>query len=115
MNYKVEFVKSAKEAHTILSEKGWNFYNVIVTDITMESQLAGILMLRKIFKNGFKGTIIVASTGFDFPGVTTLSRMFLGTIGVNYIIPKGSINNGKPLFHPIGFKKDVSNTFEELI
>ncbi len=115
MRYLVDIAPSAKEAHMLLQKKGWVYYDIILTDITMESQLAGLFMLRKIFKNDFQGTIIVASTGFDFPGMITLSRLVLGIIGVNYIVPKKSITRGKPIFYPIGFAKQPSSIFEDLI
>jgi hypothetical protein len=55
-------------------------------------------MLKKIHKDGYRGTVVVASTGFDFPGATTLSRIMLSGIGIDYLIPKTSVLKKDPLF-----------------
>ncbi len=93
---------SAKDACAVIEEKGLAYFDILLTDITMERQLAGLSLLRKLQKKSFPGIVIVASTGFDFPGITKLSCISLTLLGAHYIIPKKSIRQGKPLFYPTG-------------
>ncbi len=96
--YTIERARDGAEGYKLFRERGRDYYAVIVTDITMESQMAGIHMLKKIHRDGYKGTVVVASTGFDFPGATTLSRIMLSGIGIDYLIPKTTVLKKEPLF-----------------
>lgn len=98
LGYTSERACGGAEGYRLFQERGKGHYAVIVTDITMESQMAGIHMLKKIHKDGYRGTVVVASTGFDFPGATTLSRIMLSGIGIDYLIPKTSLLKKDPLF-----------------
>lgn len=98
LGYTCERARNGAEGYRLFQERGKGYYSVIVTDITMESQMAGIHMLKKIHKDGYRGTVVVASTGFDVPGVTTLSRILLSGIGIDYLIPKTSVLKKDPLF-----------------
>ena len=51
----------------------------------------------------YKGTLILTSTGFNVPGITSISRLFLGLIGAHYIVPKATILAGNPLFYSTSF------------
>ena len=55
-------------------------YDMIISDITMETQTSGLWMMRKIYKSGYKGVIVIASTGFDVLGVMWISRYFLSLV-----------------------------------
>jgi CheY-like chemotaxis protein len=98
LGYTSDRARDGAEGYRLFQERGKEHYAVIVTDITMESQMAGIHMLKKIHKDGYRGTVVVASTGFDFPGATTLSRILLAGIGIDYLIPKTSVLKKDPLF-----------------
>lgn len=89
-------------------------FKVIVTDITMESQLAGIFMLGKIRRLGYPGTVVVASTGFDVPLVVPLSRACLRPYGVHFLIPKTTVLSRKIAFYPMAFFSPPAYDFSEI-
>ena len=113
-SYKVEHADTGESGLAAIESKGLDYYRVLVTDITMENQIAGLLMLRKLKQKDYHGTVVVASTGFDVPGVTTLSRMSLFLFGVHYIIPKASVLNKAPIFFPMGFSKGPLKELREI-
>jgi CheY-like chemotaxis protein len=90
------------------AQEGWevfqkdNRFFSIVTDVTMETQTSGLWFSRKVFKTGYSGHIIIASTGFDFPGVISFSRFFLPLFsGVGWVVPKKPLkNSGEMIFYP---------------
>lgn len=92
-----------------------DFYNLIVTDVTMETQTSGLGMLKRIKKSGYKGTIIIASTGFDVLTAKTLTKMFLRSTGVHYMIPKTTVLTKKPVYYPINFFKKPLYEFPGLV
>lgn len=89
------------EALRIMQEKGVDAFDLVVTDITMESQLAGISMLRKMHAMGLRSPIIVASTGFDVILAKTLGRFWLKRYGVTYLVPKTTVLAENLLFYPM--------------
>ncbi len=91
--YKIDRAYFGNEALEILKNKGVNYYSVILTDITMETQLAGLKFLKNARKLGFKGKIIIASTGFNYNFSLMLAPVFLTNLGVDYLIPKVSVLN----------------------
>ena len=93
--YRVESVVSAAEALNILQKRSISFYDTLISDVTMESRLAGLYMVWRVRKMGYKGTVILASTGFDVLGATSISRSFLGSLGVHYIVPQGLYIGGQ--------------------
>jgi CheY-like chemotaxis protein len=98
LGYTSERAYDGKEGYRLFQERGKDYYAVIVTDITMETQMAGIHMLKRMHKDGYRGTVVVASTGFDFPGATTLTRILFSGIGIDYLIPKTSVLRKDPIF-----------------
>ena len=78
-----------------------DYYRMIVTDITMETQLAGISMLRKISRLGYPGTVVIASTGFDFPGVIGMTRVLMRPYGVHFLVHKTTILARDFRFYPM--------------
>ncbi len=95
-DYEIIWVKSAALAKQAVQEKGINFFHTIVTDITMETQISGLLFAVGLRKKGFQGKIIIASTGFDFPIIAALAKTILAWFGINEIIPKVSLKQGNP-------------------
>lgn len=84
-----------------------NFHSVI-SDITMETQTSGLFFIRDVYKSGYKGNIIIATTGFDFPGVMTISSLLLPPFGgVGWMIPKVPLKKGEVIFIPTLLKKGV--------
>ena len=86
--------------------EGWKIFNekhfdAVVTDITMETQTSGLGLARKISQSGYNGQIIVATTGFDFPGVMFLSKYILPFYcRLDWMIPKKPLKNGEVVFRP---------------
>jgi CheY-like chemotaxis protein len=78
-----------------------NAYHTVITDITMETQTSGLWLARTIFKSGYNGQIIIATTGFDFPGVMFLGKYLLPSFaGVGWMVPKVPLKKGIVEFHP---------------
>jgi hypothetical protein len=78
-----------------------NEFSAVISDITMESQVSGLLLVRKIYKSGYKGKIIIATTGFDVWGVMYFSQFILPIYaGVGWMIPKVPLKRGEVLFFP---------------
>lgn len=102
---------NGKEALNVLQEKGIHFYDVILTDITMESQLAGLTFLKKARQLGYKGKILIASTGFNYTIAMIFAPLFLKHLNVDYLIPKDSVLNQNIEFYRCEFlsqkEKDV--------
>ncbi|MCB1179164.1 MAG: hypothetical protein KDK36_16390, partial [Leptospiraceae bacterium] len=75
-------------------------YHTVITDITMETQTSGLWLARKIYKSGYKGNIIIATTGFDVFGVMGISKFILPKFaGVGWMIPKVPLKKGIVEFH----------------
>ncbi len=73
----------------------------IITDVTMETQTSGLWAIRKIWKSGFQGDLIMASTGFDVFGVMGVSYYLLPIFfGIQWMIPKVPLKTGKVEWHP---------------
>lgn len=108
-----EAVTAAEGLNTFLSHSE-DHYSVIVTDITMESQLAGLFMLYKIRKKGFHGTVVVASTGFDFLGVVNISRLILRICGVHFLVRKTTVIKKEPEFWPMSLFSPPQKKFQEI-
>lgn len=93
--YAFERARSASEGLKRLQEVGPAYYTLILTDITMEGQTAGLSLIRRIRKTGYRGVLMVASTGFNSRLVLNLSKPFLVLWGVDILIPKEPLKSGK--------------------
>jgi CheY-like chemotaxis protein len=113
--YTPERAFNGKDALGMFKGKPADYYRAIVTDITMESQLAGLSFLWEIKKLGFHGTIVVASTGFDFPLAMPLSRMVLTGWGVHYLVPKAPMKRAGIIeFYPVSLFSSTLKEFQEV-
>lgn len=89
-------------------------YHAIITDITMETQTSGLWMIRRIYKDGFKGILIIATTGFDVLGVMKLSKYLLPMFaGISWMIPKKPLKRGEVVLIPT--TKSVNLKFEDTL
>ena len=101
------------------AKEGWEkfkkeTFHTVISDITMETQTSGLFLLRKIYKSGFKGNIIIATTGFDAPGVMFVSKFLLPSFGgVGWMVPKVPLKRGEVVFIPTNLKKGVE--FEKML
>ena len=86
---------SATEGQAIFLKSDPAYYSLIITDITMEGQTAGLWLIRKLRRNGYKGILSIASTGFNSPLVLHLSKFLMTLWGVDFLIPKESLKSGK--------------------
>ncbi len=87
-DFNIERAYSGKEGFEKIKEKEFNYYDLVITDITMENQISGIIFIKKIRENGFNGKIIIASTGFNYGIVLYLTPILLGGLKIDYLIPK---------------------------
>lgn len=114
-NLKVWFEQKGFETvRAVDAAQGWEIYSkdknrfhTIVTDITMETQTSGLWMIRKIHKDGYQGNKIIATTGFDFPGVMFFSSSILPWFaGIGWMVPKVPLKQGTVVFLPTYLKKE---------
>ena len=115
--YRIERAETGAEGNEKLDAFAPLHFDVIVTDITMESQAAGIYMLGRIRRNQsdrFQGTLVVASTGFDVFGVMPLSRLFFRRYDTHYLVPKTTVIAEEPLFYPMPLFSKPTRDFVEL-
>ena len=90
---------NAQQGLEMFEELGPGYYTLVVTDITMEGQTAGLKLIRKMRGYGFQGVIIVASTGFNNKFVLKVSRWFMRLWGVDILVPKQPLKEGD--FRPV--------------
>ncbi|MCG6169389.1 response regulator [Leptospira sanjuanensis] len=121
-NLKVWFEKKGFETvRAIDAAQGWEIYSkdknrfhTIVTDITMETQTSGLWMIRRIHKDGYQGNKIIATTGFDFPGVMFFSASILPWFaGIGWMVPKVPLKQGTVVFLPTALKRKTN--FESVL
>ena len=91
----------AHEGLEVLQRSGTNAYKAIITDITMGSQTAGLKLIRRIRKHGYRGVLIVASTGFDSPFILQVAKPVMNMLGADILIPKRPLKAGQLRCHPI--------------
>lgn len=87
--------RSAAEGLSQLNQADPNRFALIVTDITMEGQTAGMKLIRQMRKAGFHGILMVASTGFNSSPFLHLCRPFMALWGVDLLVPKEPLKKGK--------------------
>ncbi|MFH0883417.1 MAG: response regulator [bacterium] len=81
----------AKQGVSMLREHG-DRIDAVITDISMESQISGLKVLKAARQNGSKRILAVASTGLDTKLGMKLNRWLMGTMyHSDYIIPKKPI------------------------
>lgn len=114
LGYQITSAINAADGLARFREQDKGYFSVIVTDITMESQLAGISMLGRIRAEGFPGTVVVASTGFDVFGVVNLSRLLLRRYGVHFLVRKTTVLAKEIEFWPMAFGTPPTRTFTEV-
>lgn len=82
---------SASEGIAMLNEDGSRF-DAVITDISMETELAGLRVLRHARRIAFAGQVGTATTALDARWAFTLNRFFLGMVyQADYLIPKRPI------------------------
>ena len=111
----VEHALSSRSGFDLLSGQQPNHFDIIITDITMETHVSGILLVRKIRKMGFTGCLVIYSTGFNYPIVLLLSRIFFRIMGADGLIPKNSLIDGEPFLTRISRHKHLAIIDESLM
>lgn len=97
--FEITWCKSAEEGFQEYSSKDQAYYQLILTDITMESQISGLTMLKKLRKAGYSGELLIASTGFDVPLGKFFTRLFFKNLNIRYLISKKSVLKNSFLFY----------------
>lgn len=86
-----ERVASAAAAMRLLARQGAKF-DLVVTDISMETELAGLKVLRYVRCCGFEGRVATSTTGLDSWWGFGINRIVLGVFyRSDYLIPKKPI------------------------
>ncbi len=92
--YHFDRVWNAAEGFELFEDVGAGYYSLIVTDITMEGQTAGLKLIRKIRQYGYRNPIMVASTGFNNPLVLWGAKALMRFWGVDLLVPKKALRRG---------------------
>ncbi len=95
----IERARNAGEGIRLLENRGVEF-DAVITDISMETELAGLRVLRKARRCSFRGLVATATTGLDHGWSFTLNRFVLGILyQSDFLIPKRPIDeNGHVLW-----------------
>ncbi len=112
--YLVDRAVSAREGIRLLGERGLDYYCVVVTDITMEHQLAGLTVILYLHRKRFSGTVVMASTGFDVFFGMFFSKLFMGIFGVHYLVPKTTVLKHDFDFYPARLGSQPQKEFTEV-
>lgn len=105
--FALERAYSAKQGLERYTTQAPDYYAAVITDITMETRLAGFWLVRQLRKAGYTGTMMIASTAFNEIPIIDLHRAFYLGQGIQFLIPKRELRQGKPLFYPLGFGKSA--------
>ncbi|APZ42007.1 response regulator [Acidihalobacter ferrooxydans] len=88
----VQRARTAAEGMALLERHGADF-DAVVTDISMETELAGLKVLRKARRCNFRGRVATATTALDSRVGFTVNRFVLGVLHrSDYLIPKKPID-----------------------
>jgi len=87
---------SSREGIKALENYGSSYFDIIFTDITMETHVSGILLTPRIRRKGFKNCLVIYSTGFNYPLVLLISKIFFKLLGADGLLPKDSLKEEKP-------------------
>mgnify|MGYP001591473186 CR=1 FL=1 len=97
--------KTAKEGFELFLK---NNYHTVISDITMETQTSGFIGIRKIYKTGYQGNLIIATTAFDVKGALFIGKYFLPFYAnIGWMIPKVPLKKGEVIFVPTTLKKNI--------
>ena len=98
-HFHCEVVATAAEGLALLAHRGPAYYDMLVSDVSMEYELAGLYATRLWRRLGFTGIGVLSSTGFDnFFGLLA-ARLCLGPVSaVDWLIPKTSLKLGSPRY-----------------
>lgn len=90
--------RTAKEGIEILS-KNFDGFDGVVSDICMESEYAGVKVLKYCRDNNFKGIVTVATTALDmWIGFVLIAPIYKHIYKCNYMIPKRPIIRNGDIF-----------------
>jgi len=87
---------SSKEGMEAIKDLKPSYFDIIFTDITMETHVSGILLVPKIRWSGYKNCLVIYSTGFNYPIVLLISKIFFKILGADGLLPKDSLKAGDP-------------------
>ena len=104
----IEHKLSSAEGISFLTSDDPNRFRIIITDITMETQVSGILLSRRIRRSGFMGCLVIYSTGFNFRIVLWLSKFLFRLLGADGLIAKNGFLDGEPKIIKISDNDDLS-------
>lgn len=89
---------NAIDGIALLEARGHEF-DAVISDIAMETELAGLKVLHKARRCGFRGYLASATTGLDTWWGFALNRLILGGLyGCNFLIPKRPIRTAGHVF-----------------
>ena len=93
--YEAEHATSADSGMAMVREQP-DKYVALFSDITMEHPGAGLFLIPKLRRMGYRGVVVLESTGFDYPIIHWLSAWTLYLIGVDgLVIKRKMLRDGK--------------------
>jgi CheY-like chemotaxis protein len=104
-------VYDAEQAVVKLNSDEGNTFDAVVTDISMESQISGLKVLKAARSNGSKRILAVASTGLDTKIGMKFNKWFLGSLyQSDFVIPKKPIkSDGRIFWVPTSRRKSMQS------
>lgn len=86
LSQSIEHADSAAQGIARLTEGA---FDAVVTDLSMETELAGLRVLAYLRRQGFGGQVAVASTAMDRAIGLAFNRIYMGwRFGCHYVVPK---------------------------
>ncbi|MBN2091275.1 hypothetical protein JW964_16815 [candidate division KSB1 bacterium] len=99
--YYVTRARSAPDAWRLIQQNGLEFYDIIVTEITIESHLSGLVLAVKLKKAGFKNPVYFASKRFNITFTYIVSTGLFRMLGIERLIPKNAFH----IMNPVSLKR----------
>jgi len=87
VGFAAEHVPNARDGRSAIKKEPEK-YVAVFSDITMEHPGAGLTLVPRIRLAGYRGAVILVSTGFDLPVVFLFSRFALRLLGVDGLVVK---------------------------
>ncbi|MGE0434172.1 MAG: hypothetical protein AB7K09_11975 [Planctomycetota bacterium] len=101
LGWDIDAVATAAEATVLVQQRGVDYYAAVVSDISMEMELAGIYLCYTLRRVGFRGITLLASTGFDNWFGMFFVRLLTPGNGPQWIAPKAGFRNGRVTMHRV--------------
>lgn len=95
-DFHVTRAQSAPDAWRLIKQNGMEYYDIIVTEVTIESHLSGLVLAVKLRNAGFKNPVYFASKRFNITLTYIISTGIFRMLGIERLIPKNAFHTMNP-------------------